>query len=343
MKSLYFSNNLFHKTLLDNIKKSKSLIYLETYILSDGHYVEDILDACILKSKEGVKVVITVDEFGFNNTKLRDKIKKTNVVLIFRKKFNISNFLQKKLLLFNKRNHKKIYIVDSFFYLGSLNLSEKHFDKKLNYKDVMILNKFNYSNALRKINSSQSSNEIPKIIYQLIENDNIDILLSKFDHSKHREKLYTFVKNAKKNIAFCSPYYNLNKKMLKYLVAAKNRGVQIKVYVPCKTDYKSYDSFMRHFFNKKSTQSILEVNYVNVFLHRKIYCFDDITLIGSQNMNYRSLFYDEEIMLTNNNNKALNLEMEKMMNSLDVVKENTKPSRIDSLAYYFLKRLRWFF
>jgi len=338
---LYTDNQVFYKSLLAQIQRSKYLIYIEVFIVSDGDLVDQILEACMKKSKEGVRVVLTVDGYGFCHSTLKNKIKKTNVSLIFHKKFRFLSLLSKKITKLNRRNHKKIYIVDDRLLVGSVNLEENHFDKSKEYKDIMVSMAFDCKNALEKIDSKNNTVQSNKAIYDLLKGEDFYLLLNLADHSQYRKRFYSLISEAKENITLCSPYFNLSRKMLRHLIEASHRGVKVKLYVPSVTDYILYNSFLRCYFSKEAIKNSFEIHFTKMFLHSKLYVFDNLSLIASQNMNYRSLYYDEEIVFVSKD-KDLNSQINNMLGSLKMVK-STAPVFVDKVIYIFFKKLRWFF
>jgi len=114
----------------------------------------------------------------------------------------------------------------------------------------------------------------------------------------------TFLQNinaAQKTISIVTPYYQPTQKILKALLAAEDRGVEIRVVTNAHYFEEGIaEDLIRaanlYVVNKTFQRfQIWSYNVPGRFLHSKIYVFDgETSILGSTNLNQRSFNYDPE-------------------------------------------------
>lgn len=111
------------------------------------------------------------------------------------------------------------------------------------------------------------------------------------------DALLTAIYRCEKNILIATPYFIPDDSLNKALTLALHRGVQVEILIPEKSDYLLLDiargSHLRHF--QKEGGKIL---FFPKMMHAKVTLLDDkIAIVGSANMDVRSLLFNYELNL----------------------------------------------
>ena len=83
--------------------------------------------------------------------------------------------------------------------------------------------------------------------------------------------------------------------MIASLEKAVKRGVDVRLLVPGKSDVPAASYAGRAFFSRLLKAGVKIYTYLGEMLHAKTYLFDDRwSIIGSTNLDYQSLMYNDE-------------------------------------------------
>ncbi|HBI16729.1 MAG: Phospholipase D/Transphosphatidylase [Candidatus Moranbacteria bacterium GW2011_GWF2_34_56] len=312
MKFKSFSlNSDFYASLLKDLTLAKKKIYLETYIYREDELGGKIKEILIEKANQGVEVKLLMDaigsvaisEFNFINLILAG-----GTVNFFRRLLLIPFHLAK----LNNRNHRKLALIDDeIAYIGSSNLDQETSDwrefnlriedKKLNeVLSKIFIEQFLISNTLTMDNAKCT---------RIQNRDGIKILRSApFVKNPIREHFLKLISKAEKEIIIENPYVVFDKKIYRYFKNALNRGVKIKIILPTISDVG-----VMQYLNKKFVRRIrkigIQIYFYPSMLHSKLFLIDKKEwMLGSANLDYRSMFTQFEIMLAGND-----LEIKKLI------------------------------
>ncbi len=119
------------------------------------------------------------------------------------------------------------------------------------------------------------------------------------------ETFETLMYAARKSLVITTPYYVPNEAMQAALCAAANRGVETTIIFPARNDSKLTGGASRSYYRELLEAGVHIHEFVGGLLHTKsLVVDDDVTLIGSANMDRRSfdlnyenniLFWDEAL------------------------------------------------
>jgi cardiolipin synthase len=112
------------------------------------------------------------------------------------------------------------------------------------------------------------------------------------------ESLLGLIFAAQRRIWIVTPYFVPDEMLARALNLAARRGVDVRVIVPVRSNHPSADlarsSYLRDLHNEGGRVLL----YTPVMLHAKVVVFDDqLAIIGSANMDMRSLFLNYEVAL----------------------------------------------
>lgn len=301
MKFKSFSlNSDFYASLLKDLTLAKKKIYLETYIYREDELGGKIKEILIEKANQGVEVKLLMDaigsvaisEFNFINLILAG-----GTVNFFRRLLLIPFHLAK----LNNRNHRKLALIDDeIAYIGSSNLDQstsawREFNLRIEderFNEILskiFIEQFLISNTLTMDNAKCT---------RIQNRDGIKILRSApFVKNPIREHFLKLISKAEKEIIIENPYVVFDKKIYRYFKNALNRGVKIKIILPTISDVG-----VMQYLNKKFVSRIrkigVQIYFYPSMLHSKLFLIDKKEwMLGSANLDYRSMFTQFEIML----------------------------------------------
>ncbi|MES2767877.1 MAG: phospholipase D-like domain-containing protein, partial [Bdellovibrionota bacterium] len=221
---------------------------------------------------------------------------------------NIFKYYPKKispfLKIFNRRNHRKIFVIDQkIAYVGSLNVMEP----ALKWKETTLrIENSNDINLLMEIFectwdwiendvSRFKSCDFRKIIFEVENSDHIRTTQTKVLRSHYRKDYLKRIDDAKERIWLVTPYFNPPRFLLKALVAAAERGVDVRLMVPNKTDPAWFSYLSRVYYSPLIKKGLKVYEYQEGILHSKTALIDSVGIVGSGNLNYRSFYQDLEL------------------------------------------------
>lgn len=305
-----------YKEQLEAAGKARKSICLEYLAIKDSIIFEELL--MVLKEcvERGVRVRIIYDylgSFGFKNPEFVRKLKNYGIDC------RVFNGLGTNIIKFVlNRDHQKIMIIDDeIAFIGGYNLADEYFgvtnpygkwqDTGFSFKGPAVLTMtaiFEY--MWESINKDTNKNRpfiFPesKLLQTKTSNTNWDgfiqpYLGSPYDKELLAENIYlNVIKAAKKYVYIITPYLIPSKVMIRELSLAAKRGVDVRILIPGipdkKTIYRATCSYLYGLANS-------EVNiykYTPGFCHAKQFvCDDEIAVIGSINLDGRSLHRDFE-------------------------------------------------
>lgn len=292
--------------MLADMKAAKEFIFLEYFAVEDSeafHRVEEVL---LQKVSEGVEVRFIYDDFGSIGFVKPQFAKRLNQQGI---KCRIFNPLVPVLYSFmNHRDHRKYTIIDNkISYSGGFNLADEYFNLVQPYgqwKDsgirmegdavksytIMFLQMWNcISSTDRDFDDylkPYKEFSCPKGGYVQPYSD------SPLDHVTVGENVYmNILKNARKYVYITTPYLIIDTEMEKELCLAAQRGIDVRIITPEIPDKKAVFLTTQSYYANLIQAGVRIYQYTPGFIHAKNYvCDDEIAVVGTINMDYRSLY-----------------------------------------------------
>lgn len=106
------------------------------------------------------------------------------------------------------------------------------------------------------------------------------------------------LRRARERIWITNAYFLPRPAFLRLLRAAAQRGVDVTLLVPAKTDVWMVREAGRTMLRKLIRDGVRVFEYQPVVLHAKTMIVDDWAMVGSHNLNYRSFVHDLEVDVT---------------------------------------------
>jgi cardiolipin synthase len=313
-EKLFFSNLTFFFNLGRKIKGANHSIKISVYIFDDDRVGQFILNLLRKACLRGVKVSVVVDGYGSIDSYLSLRKKLEHPLAEIRiynplpwpfAHFYLVDYLKNSRFVpffshINRRNHTKLVSIDSrCLFLGSRNLTQKI----LSWRETSVL--IHDQEVVEQVDSFFHWLWIKSFFFQkpLFQKP------KKFDHSD-KSVYFSYPRNARRamlrtlirkisgaegNIQITMPYFFPPVKLISALYKASLRGVLIEIILPAYTDVFLFPRMSRFLYSTLMKFGIHLFEYQESMIHAKQFRVDDWIMIGSSNLNSRSLFHDLEV------------------------------------------------
>ncbi len=291
------------KALLRELESAESFIYLEYFIINEGKMWNSILDILERKAKSGVDVRLIYDDIGCLLTlpvKYEKELEKRGIKCCVFNKFK--PFLTKKL---NNRDHRKIFIIDGkTAFTGGINLADEYineFEKHGHWKDTAVMLKGKAAHGFTVMFLTMwnyLSGENPKNYGCLTEYREegagfvVPFCDSPLDDEPVGENVYlNIINNARNYVYITTPYLVIDDEMQNALTLAARSGVDVRIITPHVPDKWFVHAVTRAHYRKLTSLGVRIYEYYPGFIHSKSFvCDDEIGVVGTINLDYRSLY-----------------------------------------------------
>lgn len=296
-----------YSRMLKDISGAKSSIYLETYIYDNDSVGSRFRELLIKKAKQGVKIKLLLDAWGSGADKnyFKNLIKLGAEVKFFRELRYVIKIFTKN----HERNHRKLLLIDEkISYIGSANITKSC----LKWRELVIrlqgpitehfISSFNNSwNLSGKLNAKKIGSMIHSG-YTIVQD-----LPSSLRRKRPSERKYIHLINgAKEKIKIETPYFVPSIRVRRALRRAAKRGVKITLILPEKSNHLLPDLIRNRYLGKLLKKRIKIFYFKPGLLHSKLLIIDDkFFLLGSSNLDYRSLKHQYEINLIGQDKKMI--------------------------------------
>lgn len=296
----------YFKRLIEDIKEAKKYVLIEYFIIAKGNLFNRVYEVLKQKLKENVKVIIIADGWGSMlryPKNLLDELESLGAVV---KKYNPLRFGINTYI--NYRDHRKIVVIDGCVaYTGGVNIADEYTNEYVRFghwKDTGI--RFTGSAvdsatiAFLK-NFEIATNKVPDYNWYIenkIKTDKKDkqgLIMFYTDGPDNRknpgENIYIqMLNNAKDYVYIYTPYFVASSEMLTAILNASYSGVDVRIITPHKPDKWYVHLTTRSYYDVLLKAGVKVYEYLPGFLHAKTVLADDeVSIIGSINLDYRSL------------------------------------------------------
>lgn len=351
-KTKYFKcGEEFFESYLSDLKNAKKYIFLEYFIFDNGVMFDKIIEVLKEKIKENVEVRLIYDDLGCINKispKYFRKLKSYGIKCV---RFN--PFIPIVTSIHNNRNHRKITVIDGVIsYTGGINIADEYVNVKPRFgywKDSAVRIEGNASNQfaiyflqLYSMQTNTAENYKKYIYFNEVDNNDqccgfvqpfCDGPNPMFPDLICENVIINMINQAKKSINITTPYLIIDSLMKNALILAKKRGVEVNIFIPHIPDKKLVFLLSKCNYVELLKNGINIYEYKPGFLHSKNYLVDDkIAVIGSINLDYRSLVHSYECGVWMYDTPAI-IELKEDFNDLKKVSIKIEKNKI---------RLKWY-
>lgn len=329
------ANDLYDNIIAD-LKGAKHHIHMEYYIFLADKIGQRIMDVLKEKAQEGIIVRVIIDDVG------SWQLKKKKILELQEAGIEIKSFLEVGLPYINSRvnyrNHRKIIVVDGLIgYTGGFNIADRYVEGlswgcwrdthiRLEGSAVLGLQK-NFLTDWFFVKRELIQDALYYPAQEKKGNCLTQIVISGPDMA-WESIMQIFAKafmEAKKRIYVESPYFLPPESLITALQTAALSGIDVRLILPKKSDAKItlYSTFS--YIDQMLKAGIKVYMYDPGFIHSKIVITDDISFIGSANMDFRSfeqnfelnaIMYDTEVA-----QQMTDIFMDDVNHSVEITKE----------------------
>ncbi|WP_110955609.1 cardiolipin synthase [Anaerosinus massiliensis] len=300
-----------YRQLILDIEKAETSIHMLYFIIRNDRIGRLIIEILSRKARAGVKVRLLYDHAGCMLTPMhtfKPLIESGAEVERFFP-VHVGNYLR-----INFRNHRKIVVIDGKIgYLGGMNIGDEYMgllaenspwrDTHLRIEgssvyllQMRFIDDWNFATHYR---FQQQFDDIAAFFppFEKPGSTKLQIVSSGPDTMEEEIK-WNFVKllyTAKEYIYIQTPYFVPDDSFLEALKIAAMSGIKVKIMVPSKTDNIVVHKVSISYLGELLSYGI-EIFFYPGFLHAKMLLIDEeITSIGSANMDIRSFTLNFEV------------------------------------------------
>jgi cardiolipin synthase A/B len=318
-EDIFVCGSDYFRSLLDDINAAQKTIDLETYIFNKDSLGQKIILALVDAAKRGVAVRVLVDGCGtphWGNGMANQLHKAGGKSKVFHPfPWSITNWSHSvvrlpsaiKFIYFflkaNSRNHRKVALIDSHIaYTGSINISKNHLNKEDGgdgWRDTAIkITNANITDLQLAFDSAWNHSTISERLRQVFQHIKTDPLI-RLNYGRHRRRvlyknLLRQLRSSQRRIWITNAYFVPDNFLLRKLKEAALRGVDVRILLPYKSDLFIMPWASSTFYFNLLKAGVRIYEYLPSILHAKTLILDDWMLVGSSNLNHRSLLHDLE-------------------------------------------------
>lgn len=335
----YASGEEYFENLIKEIAKAKNFIFLEYFIVKNGEMLETLIEALRKRIEEGVKVYLMYDDGGSLEAMpdgLAERLNSYGIKVCIFSEVKISLLL---LSMTNHRNHKKTVIIDNkVAFSGGINIGDEYINKVVRFG--------HWKDSGIKVSGECVQNFTVSFVqfynYYAKEKLNVEDFLLEHDFKKKNNVVLPFVdsptdnmntcknvhinmiNSAKDYIYMCTPYLIIDEEIENALINAAKSHVDVRILVPYIPDKKTVFMVTRSHYQKLVSNGVKIYEYTPGFIHAKDFvCDDNIGLVGTINMDYRSYYLHYECGFLIHNDKVLLKVKENFLNTIQISHEVT--------------------
>lgn len=370
---IFHSGDDYFQSLICDIRKAQKSITIESYIFNVDKLTEPILSELAKALERGCSVKIVVDGFGsYYSIPQLDRICMLRGIefrvfhpfpypllwfqSFFRKHTLKTQFLIKRV---NRRNHRKITIIDETrVYLGSLNFTQHHSESIMGpraWRDTGVcLEGPPIKRLVLAFQISYLRTYLKGLVNWVgrwrLKADPYEDVLRLNTTQRTRRRLYRNllmrINRSKSRIYVTTAYFLPKRSLLRALLKASRRGVDVQLLIPGKSDAPIVKWAAFYIVRLLIQRRIPILEYQKTMLHAKTMILDNEVFIGSFNLNHRSILHDleVEVVLKDKNtleNMLQQWQIDVSHSKLASEKDFAAPSWLASILYKIAFRLRY--
>ncbi|MBO5302694.1 MAG: cardiolipin synthase [Lachnospiraceae bacterium] len=291
------------------MRQAKHFIFMEYHAIEDSDSFGGIREILKEKAAEGVEIRIFYDDIGsvgFINKEFIKRMEQDGIQCrVFNPMLPVIN------VFMNNRDHRKITVIDGEIgFTGGYNLADEYFNITNPYghwKDtgiklqgdavrsltVMFLEMWNSI----KYTDKNYDAYLKDCVYKAAEKGFVQPYAdTPLDNEYVGENVYmNLIKHAKHRIYFTTPYLIISDEMNRELCMAAKRGVDVRIITPGIPDKKIVYRVTRSYYAPLAAAGVRIYEYTPGFIHAKqCVCDGEISVVGTINLDYRSLYFHFE-------------------------------------------------
>ncbi len=301
----------FFEAVLQAIQSAEKYVYVEFYIMRSDNIGDRIADALIAKAGEGVCVRLLYDEVGCLRLS-GEYISRLEEAGVDVRAFNTRQGWVNRFQI-NFRNHRKLVLIDGHrAIVGGLNVGDEYLGAAAgmpNWRDTAVEVRGPIARKIQAVFAGDyywaARQDLPEAQW-----DNPPVsdgaagsaaicATGPADLRPRAAMMFSAAAgSAKSRLWISTPYLVPDEPSQVALHMAIARGVDVRILIPTEADHWGVYLAGFHYEQEFAEAGIPVYRYQAAFLHQKCILVDDeLALIGSTNLDNRSLYLNFELML----------------------------------------------
>lgn len=296
---IFTEGDALYDAMLKDIRSAQHAIRFETYIFEEDEVGQRFLQAFRDQAEQGVRVIVRIDSagsmFSLSNSAV-EQLRESGVQFTWCHRWSWRDPLS-----FGHRNHRKLLIVDrKAAYLGGFNIhnaSSRRHSGDLAWRDTHVrLSEAEVHQAVAAFDTYGSRGREPAI-----DETNSYYVVATREHGRRDVMRNVFgrqFRRARSRIWVTTPYFVPDRNTQKFLCRAASNGVDVRLLTSAKNDVPITQWAARAAYTQLLAAGVRVYEYQPRLQHAKTVVVDqDWSTIGTANLDYRSLFVNDEINL----------------------------------------------
>jgi cardiolipin synthase A/B len=299
----------FFPAMLDAIRTARRSISLESYIWCPGEISDQFIEALCERAQAGVKVHVLVDRMGTLKFRQKDHARLCEAGIHYHK-YHRLRWWEWKITL-NHRTHRKILVVDGRVgFTGGMCIDDRWLgdaESVAHWRDTQVRITGPVVTQLQAafaVNWEKTS-EMPLLgddyYPPLPRTGNVRgkcFIGGPGEAPKHVSRAYlSAIAKAGESVDIGNAYFIPDDDAIDALIAARRRGVRVRVIVPAVNDSRFGRAASRSRWGKLLAAGVRFYLYQTAMFHAKTMAIDDVqVMIGSANFDHRSFRLNDEVL-----------------------------------------------
>ena len=304
------------------IRKARDHINLESYIIDDDEIGRQFADLLLAQQRRGIQVNVIYDSVGAFNTPQAffERLRAGGIAVL---EFNPVNPLEaKKEWLLNNRDHRKLLVVDgATAFIGGINISSVYSSgsatrrakrtgntavNAVSWRDTDLQIEGPVVAELQKMFMETWAKQrgqplAAKAYFPVLKAQGKDIVRAigstpDDPYSLIYLTLISAIGNAEKHVHLTNAYFVPDPQLLKALIDAAGRGVDVKLILPSHSDSEVVFHAGRSHYADLLQGGVKIYERQGAVLHSKTALIDGVwSCVGSTNLDWRSFLDNDEV------------------------------------------------
>ncbi|HIZ37561.1 MAG TPA: cardiolipin synthase [Candidatus Ruania gallistercoris] len=302
--------------MVADIDRAEQYVHVEFFILTHDETTAPFFDALARARRRGVTVRVLVDHLSALTYPYRRRTARilTEMGAELRMMLPVSPIRSGRRL--DLRNHRKLVVIDGVVgHTGSMNMIADHYHKRkalrrgLHWHELMMRMQGPVVRELDAVFVTDWYSETDELLpldYSAVPATAPALLDAQvlpsgpsFDNDNNLKLFAAAIHNARRRISITSPYFVPDETIQKAMVTAAARGLEVELFVA-----EISDQFMVFHAQRSYYEELLRAG-VRIYLYRAptvlhakhLSIDDDVAIIGTSNMDIRSLSLHMELMV----------------------------------------------
>ncbi|HPS55020.1 MAG TPA: cardiolipin synthase [Sedimentisphaerales bacterium] len=319
-----------YKSFIELIESATKSIYISTYVYAKDDIGKDILPRLVSKASKGVEVKLLLDGVGSLHTHhrfFRSLIKAGGQISYFMPVLH-RPFRGRA----NLRNHRKILLVDgqkviaggtniATEYMGPTPSSKRWHDLSFVLEGPAVVyyaKIFAWDWEFASGKKLTDDSKVPSHNSNTKERSFIQVVPSGPDvpNDALYDSLLSGIYTSQERLWIVTPYFVPDEPLVQALILACRRGVDVRIIIPKKSNHLLADIVRGEYLREIQRAGGKIFFYTKGMMHAKVLLIDNqFALLGSVNIDIRSLFLNYEIAVFVYNQSTIN-QSEEWINKL---------------------------